>query len=126
MYFALGVRECRAGMSRRARAEIHERRSEACEAAASSRGEALLEHLPLASPPSPSGVVASCVWAMAVHRQLGNSLAGLSLSAKEGLPTDRVEFIDACSLGYRDRPQLRLRADKLPSPNHCGLTFVRV
>ena len=47
------------------------------------------------------------------HRQL----AGLSAR-----PPERVEFIDAGSLGELwDRPQLRLRADKLPSPsaNHC-------
>ena len=42
-------------------------------------------------------------------------LAGLSA----GLP-DRVELIGAgCLSRLRDRPQLRLRADKLPSPNHC-------
>ena len=42
-------------------------------------------------------------------------LAGLSARP------DRVELIGAGSLGYgvRDRPQLRLRANKLPSPNHC-------
>ena len=43
-------------------------------------------------------------------------LAGLSAR-----PPDRVELIDAGSLGYGTGPscQLRLRADKLPSPNHC-------
>ena len=43
-------------------------------------------------------------------------LAGLS-----AITPDRVELIGAGSLGYglRDRPQLRLRANKLPSPNHC-------
>ena len=43
-------------------------------------------------------------------------LAGLSAR-----PPDRVELIGAGSLlsRLRDRPQLRLRADKLPSPNHC-------
>ena len=35
---------------------------------------------------------------------------------------DRVELIDRRGLSrlrLRDRPQLRLRANKLPSPNHC-------
>jgi len=41
-------------------------------------------------------------------------LAGLSAR-----PPDRVELIGAGSLGYGTGPsQLRLRADKLPSPNH--------
>ena len=41
-------------------------------------------------------------------------LAGVSAR-----PPDRVELIGAGSR-LRDRPQLRLRANKLPSPNHCG------
>ena len=43
-------------------------------------------------------------------------LAG-PLSAR---PPDRVELNGAGFSRLRDRPQLRLRADKLPSPNHCA------
>ena len=84
--------------------------------------------LPLASPPSPSGirgilwVVQSIdLWRVSqphfedAMKYSDRQLAGLSAG-----PPDRVELIGAGSLGYvRDRPQLRLRANKLPSPNHC-------
>ena len=83
--------------------------------------------LPLASPPSPSGIrgilwVVQSIDLWLVSQSLDDTmkysdrhLAGLSAG-----PPDRVELIGAGSLArLRDRPQLRLRANKLPSPNHC-------
>lgn len=73
--------------------------------------------LPLASPPSPSGIrgilwVVQSIDLWRVSQSLDDTmkysdrhLAGLSAG-----PPDRVELIGAGSLGYvRDRPQLRLR-----------------
>merc|ERR1712094_34912 len=82
--------------------------------------------LPLASPPSPSGirgilwVVQSIdLWRVSqphfegAMKYSNRQLAGLSAG-----PPDRVEHRRGLSR-LRDRPQLRLRANKLPSPNHC-------
>merc|ERR1712216_861518 len=84
--------------------------------------------LPLASPPSPSGirgilwVVQSIdLWRVSQPHFEGamkysdRQLAGLSAG-----PPDRPRRTHRRGLSrLRDRPQLRLRANKLPSPNHC-------
>ena len=84
--------------------------------------------LPLASPPSPSGIrgirwVAQSIDLWLVSRSLDDTmkysdrhLAGLSARAKAPRPR-RTHRRGLSRL--RDRPQLRLRANKLPSPNHC-------
>merc|ERR1712127_1024277 len=83
--------------------------------------------LPLASPPSPSGIrgirwVAQSIdlWRVSQPHFEGamkysdRQLAGLSA----GPPRPRRTHRRGLSR-LRDRPQLRLRANKLPSPNHC-------
>ncbi|EOD22359.1 hypothetical protein EMIHUDRAFT_368426, partial [Emiliania huxleyi CCMP1516] len=65
--------------------------------------------LPLASPPSPSGI-RGILWV--VQRVISGHLM---TTMKPPRPR---RTHGAGSLGYRDRPQLRLRANKLPSPNH--------
>ena len=86
--------------------------------------------LPLASPPSPPGI-RGILWVVQTpeYRPLAlvsrptegtmkysdRHLAGLSAG-----PPDRASNSPRRGLSrLRDRPQLRLRANKLPSPNHC-------
>ena len=82
--------------------------------------------LPLASPPSPSGIrgilwVVQSIDLWLVSPSLDDTmkysdrhLAGLSARPPRPRRTQRRGLSR-----LRDRPQLRLRADKLPSPNHC-------
>ena len=87
--------------------------------------------LPLASPPSPPGIrgilwVVQSIDLWRVSR--GHLMTPMKyiqrspprwLASPQGPPTASNSSARALSLGLRDRPQLRLRANTLPSPNHC-------
>ena len=81
--------------------------------------------LPLASPPSPSGIrgilwVVQSIDLWLVSRSLDDDHEvpiATSLASPQAPPTASNSRRGLSRL--RDRPQLRLRANKLPSPNHC-------